>query len=104
MNEFENVSVVKAANIYFDGRVISRTLRFPNGERKTLGIMQAGDYRFDTGKRELMEILSGDVEVRLPGEDRWHRHGAGETFEVAANATFDIRVLSLTDYCCSYLD
>jgi purine/pyrimidine-nucleoside phosphorylase len=104
MSEFENVSVVKAANIYFGGKVISRTLRFPNGERKTLGIMQPGDYRFDTATQELMEILSGDVEVRLPGAEQWQRFGAGETFEVVANATFDIRVLNLTDYCCSYLD
>ena len=104
MSEFENVSVVKAANIYFDGGVTSRTLKFPNGEHKPLGIMQPGDYQFSTGKRELMEILSGDVEVRLPGEEQWRRYGAGETFEVAANASFDIRALSLTDYCCSFVD
>ena len=104
MSEFENVSVVKAANIYFDGGVTSRTLKFPNGEHKTLGIMQPGDYQFSTGKRELMEILSGDVEVRLPGEEQWRRYGAGETFEVAANASFGIRALSLTDYCCSFVD
>lgn len=104
MSEFENVSVVKAANIYFDGGVTSRTLRFPNGERKTLGIIQPGDYQFDTGKKELMEILSGEVEVRLPGDEQWRRYGAGETFEVAANATFGIRALSLTDYCCSFVD
>ena len=104
MSEFENVSVVKAANIYFDGGVTSRTLKFPNGESKTLGIMQPGDYEFSTGKKELMEILSGDVEVRLPGEEQWRRFSAGETFEVAANASFGIRALSLTDYCCSFVD
>lgn len=104
MSEFENVSVVKAANIYFNGAVTSRTLKFPNGETKTLGIMQPGDYTFSTGKRELMEILSGEVEARLPGEEEWRRFTSAETFEVAADASFDIRAISLTDYCCSFLD
>ena len=54
-----------------DGAVTSRTLEFASGERKTLGIMQPGEYRFTTGKPELMEILSGSVSVRLDGEASW---------------------------------
>ncbi|MDH5648154.1 MAG: pyrimidine/purine nucleoside phosphorylase [Gammaproteobacteria bacterium] len=104
MSEFNNVTVVKKANIYFDGGVTSRTIQFVNGEKKTLGIMLPGEYTFDTGKKELMEIQSGEVEVLLPGESTWRRFGAGDTFEVAANASFQIKSNGVTDYCCSFID
>ncbi len=103
MSKFENVSVVKAANVYFDGKVTSRTVEFANGDVKTLGIMLPGDYRFGTAKKEIMEILSGQVEILLPGEDLWRKISGGDSFEVPANSAFDIKVLSVTDYCCSYL-
>jgi uncharacterized protein YaiE (UPF0345 family) len=104
MSKFENVTVVKAANVYFDGKVTSRTVEFTNGEKKTLGIMLPGEYKFSTGKREIMEILSGTVEIQLPGSQIWQTITGGESFDVAANAAFGIKVLSVTDYCCSYLD
>jgi len=104
MSTFENVTVVKAANVYFDGQVTSRTVEFPSGERKTLGIMLPGEFKFSTGKREIMEIMSGTVEILLPGSDVWQTVNGGESFEVGANAAFGIKVLSVTDYCCSFLD
>jgi purine/pyrimidine-nucleoside phosphorylase len=85
-------------------RYTSRTLNFPNGEAKTLGIMQPDDYTVATGKKELMEIRSGDVEVRLPSEALWRCFSADEQFEVAADASFDIRALNLTDDCCAFVD
>lgn len=103
MSKFEQVSVVKAANIYFDGNVTSRTVEFPGGEVKTLGIMMPGEYRFGTEKKELMEILAGSVEVLLPGAGSWQKVDGGASFEVPANSAFDIKVLAVTDYCCSYL-
>ncbi len=104
MNKFEKVTVVRLANQYFGGQVTSRTVFFPNGEKKTLGIMMPGEYRFDTSKKELMEIQAGEVEVLLPGETVWQTMGEGDRFEVPANAEFDIKVNSVTDYCCSYID
>lgn len=104
MSKFENVTVVKAANVYFDGKVTSRTVEFPGGEKKTLGIMLPGEYEFSTAKKEIMEILAGTVEVQLPGSQAWQTITGGESFEVEANASFGIRVISVTDYCCSYLD
>ena len=103
MSEFNDVTVTKAANIYFDGQVTSRTLTFADGSRKTLGIMQPGEFEFGTQAAELMEILSGELDVRLPGEDGWSRIRGGESFEVPADSKFSVRVLSLTDYCCSFL-
>ena len=103
MSEFANVTVVKAANIYFDGKVTSRTVKFADGSHKTLGIMLPGDYTFNTDAREIMEVLAGSMEIRLAGEDAWHTHGAGSQFEVPANSSFDLKITAVADYCCSYL-
>jgi len=46
------VEVVKAANIYFDGKVTSRVIKFADGTRKTLGIMMPGDFEFGTDQHE----------------------------------------------------
>ena len=102
MSGFENVTVVKKANIYFDGMVSSRTVLFPDGSKKTLGIMLPGEYEFSTGSKELMEILSGDLEVFLPGAAGWKRIREGESFEVPAQSKFRLKVKIITDYCCSY--
>lgn len=99
---FDNVSVVKAANIYFDGKVTSRIVNFADGSRKTLGIMMPGDYEFGTDENELMEILAGEVEVLLPEQTEWQTIKGGQSFEVPAKAKFGIKVKSVTDYCCSY--
>lgn len=103
MSEFSNVTVLKKANIYFDGKVTSRTLVFPDGTRKTLGVMLPGEYEFGTAERELMEIQSGDLDVLLPGQTAWKTMDDGAAFEVPANAKFSLRVRAVTDYCCSFL-
>lgn len=103
MTEFNNVTVVKKANVYFDGGVTSRTIVFSDGSRKTLGIMLPGDYEFSTGDKEIMEILSGDLDVLLPGESGWKSVKGGEAFEVPAQAKFSLKVKTLTDYCCSFV-
>jgi len=103
MSVFENVQVAKEANLYFDGRVSSRTITFADGSVKTLGIMLPGEYEFGTADPELMEIYSGDLEVKLPGSDLWQSIRGGESFNVDGNARFQVRVHSVTDYCCSFL-
>ncbi len=103
MSEFTNVTVVKKANVYFDGKVTSRTLRFADGSVKTLGFMQPGEYEFNTGAPELMEIHSGELEVLLPGATEWKPVQGGESFEVPGDSAFTVRIASPTDYCCSFL-
>jgi uncharacterized protein YaiE (UPF0345 family) len=102
MDQFDNVSVVKQANLYFAGQVTSRTVLFADGSRKTLGIMLPGDYEFGTAEAELMEILAGKLEVRLPGASEWATYEAGDSFAVPANSKFRLQVREVTDYCCSY--
>jgi len=103
MSKFEGVTVVKKANIYFDGKVTSRTVIFADGSKKTLGIMLPGEYEFSTGEKELMEIISGEMDVLLPGEDAWRNITGGQSFEVAGNAKFKVKVKTLSDYCCSFI-
>jgi len=103
MPEFINVTVLKKANIYFDGKVASRTVLFADGSKKTLGIMQPGEYEFSTGDAEIMEIISGDLEWQIKGASSWHNVKGGEAFSVPANALFVMRVAIVTDYCCSFV-
>jgi uncharacterized protein YaiE (UPF0345 family) len=103
MSEFENVTVVKQANVYFDGNVSSRTVKFSDGAIKTLGFMLPGEYKFDTADKELMEILSGETEGLLPGSLEWITVNSGGCFEVPANAAFSIKALTPIDYCCSFI-
>ncbi len=104
MSEFKNVTVVKRANVYFEGKVTSRTLLFLDGSRKTLGIMLPGEYEFSTASEEVIEILAGDLEVLLPGAKGWKAVKEGESFEVPAQSKFSLKIKNLTDYCCSYIE
>ncbi len=102
MSQFDNVSIVKEANVYFEGQVTSRSVIFQDGSRKTLGIMLPGEYEFSTEDKELMEITSGELEVLLPDQD-WKHVSGGESFEVPAHSKFQLRVTKTTDYCCSFI-
>jgi len=102
MSEFKNVTVIKAANIYYDGKVSSRTVKFEDGTIKSLGIMLPGEYTFGTNEAEIMEILSGELDIKLPNEE-WKTLNTPETFNVPANSSFDLKIKSVTDYCCSYI-
>lgn len=102
MANFDQVTVVKKANIYFDGKVTSRTVLFPDGSKKTLGIMMPGEYEFGTDVKELMEIQSGELKVLLPGQSEWLSiQGTGQ-FTVPAHAKFKLQVNTVSDYICSY--
>lgn len=100
--EFKNVNVIKEANVYFDGKVTSRTVLFESGEKKTLGIMLAGEYEFNTEAAENMEVLGGEMSVMLPGETEYTLYKAGQDYNVPANSSFKMIVEKYVDYCCSY--
>lgn len=103
MSNFDNVTVVKEANVYFDGGVTSRLLIFPDGSKKSLGVMLPGEYEFGTSEKEIMEILSGELEVLLPDASEWKTVKGGEVFEVTASVKFKLKVHGIVDYCCSYM-
>ena len=103
MSEFKNVTITKKANVYFDGKVTSYSVIFPDDSRKTLGVMLPGEYEFNTADKEIIEIISGDLEISLPDEDVWKTVQGGESFEVPAQSKFGVKVKVITDYCCSYI-
>lgn len=101
--EFTNVKLIGNANVYFDGRVSSRTFYKSDGQRRTLGFVMAGDYEFATDEAEYMEILQGILEVKLPDETEYVCYKAGDTFTIPSQIHFHVRTNSYADYCCTYL-
>lgn len=102
MAQFDNVSVKKKANIYFDGKCVSHTVMFPNGTRSTIGVIFPSLLTFNTDAPELMEINLGVCKVRLKGEDTWKTYGAGDKFTVAGKSSFDIETIETLDYVCHF--
>jgi len=101
---FNNVTVDTKANIYFDGRVVSHTVHFPDGSRKTLGLIYPGVFHFGTAAPELMEIISGSSKVVLDGTSDTLEVKAGSSFEVPGKSGFTITVEDgICEYICSFL-
>ena len=104
MDNFKNVDVDKLANIYFEGKVISRNIYLKDGSKKTLGIMLVGDYEFNTVTRELMEIISGKIKLKLKDDNEWKLITSGIEFNIPKNSSFKLKVLELVNYTCSYFE
>lgn len=102
MAQFDNVSVKKKANIYFDGKCVSHTLLMPNGTRKTIGVIFPSTLTFNTASPELMEINRGECKIRLKDEDNWTIYKAGDKFAVPGNSSFDIETSEMLDYVCHF--
>ena len=103
--EFPNVTAVAKANVYFEGKVVSHSILFPDGSKKTLGLIYSGDFHFGTAKAERMEIVAGNCVVKLDGSEAKTTYTGGQFFDVAANSGFDIAVSSgICEYICSFLD
>ncbi len=101
--KFENVTALAKANVYFDGRVVSHTVLFADGSKKTLGLIYPGEYQFPTQAAERMDVTAGACKVRLFKESDWKEYAAGSFFKVPANSGFDISVDSgILEYVCSF--
>jgi uncharacterized protein YaiE (UPF0345 family) len=102
--QFENVTAVAKANVYFDGKVVSHTILSQDGSKKTLGLIYPGKYHFGTEKAELMEIVAGNCAVKLDGSNDVASYTAGSSFNVPASSGFDIEVTSgICEYICSFI-
>lgn len=102
MAQFDQVSVIKKSNVYFDGQCVSHTVLFPDGSRKTLGVIFPSRLTFTTAAPEVMEIVAGRCRVRLPGATGWTDYGAGQSFTVPGDSQFEIETLELLDYVCHF--
>lgn len=102
--EFANVTAVAKANVYFDGQVVSHSLLFADGSKKTLGLIYPGSYHFGTQAAELMQITDGACDVTLDGHSETAAYAAGTEFQVPANSGFTIKVnAGICQYVCSFL-
>ena len=104
MDKFKDVNVDKLANIYFQGNVISRNIFLRDGSKKTLGVMLPGQYKFNTEARELMEIMSGKLNLKLQNDEDWKSIKDGMDFNIPKNSSFKVEVLELVNYTCSYFN
>jgi uncharacterized protein YaiE (UPF0345 family) len=104
MSSFSNVTVDAKANVYFDGKVVSHSVHFADGSKKTLGLIYPGSYHFGTAAPERMEIIAGSCEVTLDGSAETSVIEAGSYFDVAGNSGFTIKVDDcICEYICSFL-
>ena len=102
--QFDDVSVVCKANVYFDGGVVSHTILFKDGTKKTIGLIRQGTYKFDTGAPELMQIVGGACRVKLAEAADWTSYATGTEFSVPGKSHFEIAVDSgIAEYVCSFL-
>jgi uncharacterized protein YaiE (UPF0345 family) len=100
--QFENVTAIKRANIYFDGKCVSHTVLAADGSRKTLGVIFPSLLTFNTSAAEVVELNAGVCKIRLQGETEWATYEAGQRFSVPANSSFEIETIELMDYVCHF--
>lgn len=102
MSQFDNVSVVKKANVYFDGKCVSHTVQFADGVKKSVGVILPSTLTFNTGVPEIMEGVAGSCRVKLKGETEWKIYGAGESFNVPGDSSFEIACDEPYHYVCHF--
>ena len=102
--EFKGVTAVTKANVYFEGKVVSHSILFADGSKKTLGLIYPGKFHFGTEKAERMEIVSGTCSVKIDGQKATKNYSAGQDFSVPAKSGFDIEIKSgICEYICSFI-
>ena len=104
MENYKNVDVDKLANIYFEGKVVSRNIFLKDGSKKTLGVMLPGEYEFNTESREHMEVISGKLNLKLKDHNDWQLISDAMEFNIPKNSSFKVKVLELVNYTCSYFN
>ena len=100
--KIDGVSVTTAANVYFDGKCVSHGITFPDGTKKSVGVVLPATLTFNTGAPEIMECVAGSCEYKLKGTDTWVQSTAGTQFDVPGNSSFEIRVTEPYHYICHF--
>ncbi len=101
--KIDGVAVCTKASVYFDGKCISHGIEFADGTRKSVGVILPAALTFSTNAPEVMECTAGSCRVRFKGETEWKTYGAGESFKVPGDSSFDIEVVGEPyHYICHY--
>lgn len=102
MSQFDNVSVLKKANVYFDGKCVSHTVLLADGTRKSVGVILPSKLTFTTGAPEVMELIAGRCKVTLKGEPKATEYAGGQSFKVGGDSSFDIETIEALHYVCHF--
>ena len=101
-SKIDGASVTTQASVYFDGKCVSHGVTFPDGTKKSVGVILPATLTFNTGAPEIMECVAGSCEYKLTGSDVWLKSVAGEKFSIPGNSKFDIRVTEAYHYICHF--
>jgi len=89
------------SNEYFDGNV--KSIAFATTDcPATVGVMAAGEYEFGTSTIEYMTVISGEMTVLLPNETEWKTYRPFDTFIVAKDSKFKLKIPGDVAYLCKY--
>ena len=102
-DQFENVTITKKANVYFDGKCVSHTVTMADGSKKSVGVIFPSNLLFNTGAPEIMELNAGKCRIKLAGASDWQTYEGGQQFNVPANSSFDIETVETLDYVCHFV-
>jgi uncharacterized protein YaiE (UPF0345 family) len=98
----DGVTVTTQASVYFDGKCVSHGITYPDGTKKSVGVVLPAALTFNTGAPEIMECVAGGCEYKLAGTDAWLKSGPGDTFAIPGNSSFNIRVTEPYHYICHF--
>jgi uncharacterized protein YaiE (UPF0345 family) len=89
-------------NSYFEGKVQSVGFE-RNGRKLTAGVIDRGEYHFNTDAAERMTVVSGELQARLAGKSEWRVYPVGTAFEVPGKSGFDVKAEEPSAYVCEFL-
>jgi purine/pyrimidine-nucleoside phosphorylase len=98
----DGVAVNTQASVYFDGKCVSHGITYPDGTKKSVGVVLPASLTFNTGAPEIMECVAGSCEYRLAGTDVWLNSTPGTQFSIPGQSSFDIRVTEAYHYICHF--
>lgn len=102
--QFNFVSIIKKANVHFDGASISHVLILNDGTKKTLGVILPSEHplTFKTHLEERIEIISGKCSVQVGDEPEVSTYSSGDSFIIPPNSEFTIQSDEVVDYVCHF--
>jgi uncharacterized protein YaiE (UPF0345 family) len=100
---FDHVSVSKEANVYADGKCISHNLTFPDGTKKTLGVIMPSSLTFGTDSPEIMEIVQGKCRTRIGETGEWQDYESGQRFHLPASCSYQLETKEPLHYVCHFV-
>ncbi len=88
-------------NEYFSGKVRSLGFNDHVGQA-SVGVILPGEYEFNTGTKEVMTVVSGNMKVKIAGQNEWQVFSSGKSFEIEAKSSFQVAATEAVSYICRY--